>query len=172
VIIGPEHLYKLCPAPSLWALTTWQCPLSSESWTQIYTHSTSMQLCTSTTSFSALSLWIARDKTSIQTSVASESGCRSTCRASSLVNIIHLPSYPATFLTLFPVILVDRSWQDAAGALWTFVFTSFALTISAIVQAAQGQLSLFQALTVGNLVWYECCWSHSLGVHSLPSFGV
>ena len=55
--------------------------------------------------------------------------------------------------TNLAVILVDRSWQDATGALWTFITTSFGLTLSAMIQAKQGQLSLFQALTVGNLVW-------------------
>ena len=51
------------------------------------------------------------------------------------------------------VLLVDRSWQDAAGALWTFIFTNVALTAAAIVQTFRHELSLFQALTVGNLVW-------------------
>jgi hypothetical protein len=49
--------------------------------------------------------------------------------------------------------LVDRSWQDAPNALWTFVTTSFGLTIAAIVQNKQHQLSFFQALQVSNLVW-------------------
>lgn len=50
-----------------------------------------------------------------------------------------------------PVLLVDR--QSDASAVWTFIATSFGLTISAIVQAAQHQLSLLQALQVSNLVW-------------------
>jgi len=51
------------------------------------------------------------------------------------------------------VLLVDRSWQDAPIALWTFIATSFGLTIAAIVQQQQQQLTLFQALQVTNLVW-------------------
>lgn len=66
-------------------------------------------------------------------------------------------------LTNFAVILVDRSWQDATGALWTFITTSFGLTLSAMIQAKQGQLSLFQALTVGNLVW---CAVNFFGKHT------
>ena len=53
-----------------------------------------------------------------------------------------------------PVLLVDRSWQDAPSALWTFIATSFGLTLAALVQATQNQLSLFQALQVSNLVWF------------------
>lgn len=53
----------------------------------------------------------------------------------------------------FVVLLVTRSWEDAPGALWTFVTTSFGLTVAAIVQAKDQQLSLFQALQVSNLVW-------------------
>lgn len=55
--------------------------------------------------------------------------------------------------TFLLVLLVDRSWQEAPSALWTFIATSFGLTIAALVQAAQGNLSLFQALQVLNLVW-------------------
>ncbi|KAJ7070889.1 hypothetical protein C8F01DRAFT_1108239 [Mycena amicta] len=52
------------------------------------------------------------------------------------------------------VILVDRSWQDAPIALWTFIATSFGLTIATIVQhQSTTQLTLFQALQVSNLVW-------------------
>jgi hypothetical protein len=58
--------------------------------------------------------------------------------------------YLQTFLL---VLLVDRSWQDAPSALWTFIATSFGLTLAALVQATQNQLSLFQALQVSNLVW-------------------
>jgi len=54
---------------------------------------------------------------------------------------------------ILSVLLVTRSWQDAPGALWTFIATSFGLTISAIVQSKQGQLSFFQAVQVCNLVW-------------------
>jgi hypothetical protein len=52
---------------------------------------------------------------------------------------------------LTTVLLVDRSWQDAPIALWTFIATSFGLTAAAIVQ--REQLTLFQALQVSNLVW-------------------
>jgi len=55
--------------------------------------------------------------------------------------------------TFFLVLLVDRSWQDAPSALWTFISTSFGLTIAAVIQASYEQLSLFQALQVANLVW-------------------
>ncbi|KAJ7619177.1 hypothetical protein DFH06DRAFT_77838 [Mycena polygramma] len=60
--------------------------------------------------------------------------------------------YLQTFLL---VILVDRSWQDAPTALWTFIATSFGLTIATIVQhqSGTGQLTLFQGLQVSNLVW-------------------
>ncbi|KAF7307047.1 Ketopantoate reductase-like protein [Mycena indigotica] len=52
------------------------------------------------------------------------------------------------------VILVDRSWQDAPIALWTFIATSFGLTVATIVQyTSRPQLTLFQALQVSNLVW-------------------
>ncbi|CAL1695043.1 unnamed protein product [Somion occarium] len=51
------------------------------------------------------------------------------------------------------VLLVDRSWEDAPGALWTFTSTSFGLTVAAIIQARSGLLSFFQALQVSNLVW-------------------
>ncbi|KAI0785044.1 hypothetical protein C8Q75DRAFT_777173 [Abortiporus biennis] len=53
----------------------------------------------------------------------------------------------------FLVILVTRSWEDAPGALWTFIATSFGLTIAAIGQARHRQLSFFQVLQVSNLVW-------------------
>ncbi|KAJ6604800.1 hypothetical protein DFH09DRAFT_322601 [Mycena vulgaris] len=59
--------------------------------------------------------------------------------------------YLQTFLL---VILVDRSWQDAPIALWTFIATSFGLTIATIVQhQSDAQLTLFQGLQVSNLVW-------------------
>ncbi|KAH8099353.1 hypothetical protein BXZ70DRAFT_294595 [Cristinia sonorae] len=63
---------------------------------------------------------------------------------------VRLSFYLQNFLL---VLLVDRSWEDAPNSLWTFTSTSFGLTISAIVQAQQGQLSFFQALQVTNLVW-------------------
>ncbi|KAF7339342.1 Ketopantoate reductase-like protein [Mycena sanguinolenta] len=64
---------------------------------------------------------------------------------------VRVSFYLQTFLL---VILVDRSWQDAPTALWTFIATSFGLTIATIVQhQSDGQLTLFQALQVSNLVW-------------------
>ncbi|THH33461.1 hypothetical protein EUX98_g747 [Antrodiella citrinella] len=63
---------------------------------------------------------------------------------------VRLSFYLQNFLL---VLLVDRSWEDAPSALWTFTSTSFGLTIAAIVQAQQAQLSFFQALQVTNLVW-------------------
>lgn len=68
-----------------------------------------------------------------------------------------MPTKPFKTVTdicdVFLVLLVDRSWQDAPSALWTFIATSFGLTIAALVQAARGDLTLFQALQVSNLVW-------------------
>lgn len=63
--------------------------------------------------------------------------------------------YLQTFLL---VLLVDRSWQDAATALWTFIATNFGLVIAAIVNHTQ--LTFFQALQVSNLVW---CAQSSVG---------
>ncbi|KAJ7492475.1 hypothetical protein FB451DRAFT_534388 [Mycena latifolia] len=64
---------------------------------------------------------------------------------------VRVSFYLQTFLL---VILVDRSWQDAPIALWTFIATSFGLTIATIVQYRSGaQLTLFQGLQVSNLVW-------------------
>ncbi|KAJ6503381.1 hypothetical protein C8R47DRAFT_1105910 [Mycena vitilis] len=65
---------------------------------------------------------------------------------------VRVSFYLQTFLL---VILVDRSWQDAPTALWTFIATSFGLTIATIVQhqSRTGQLTLFQGLQVSNLVW-------------------
>ncbi|KAF8078912.1 hypothetical protein FPV67DRAFT_1663581 [Lyophyllum atratum] len=61
---------------------------------------------------------------------------------------VRVSFYLQTFLL---VLLVDRSWQDAPIALWTFIATSAGLTIAAIVQ--RDGLTLFQALQVSNLVW-------------------
>ncbi|KAJ7235862.1 hypothetical protein B0H12DRAFT_1140905 [Mycena haematopus] len=64
---------------------------------------------------------------------------------------VRVSFYLQTFLL---VILVDRSWQDAPTALWTFIATSFGLTVATIVQhQSDSQLTLFQALQVSNLVW-------------------
>ncbi|KDR85479.1 hypothetical protein GALMADRAFT_234372 [Galerina marginata CBS 339.88] len=49
------------------------------------------------------------------------------------------------------VLLVDRSWEDAPLALWTFIVTSFGITLAAIIQ--REQLSFFQALQLSNLIW-------------------
>jgi hypothetical protein len=61
---------------------------------------------------------------------------------------VRLSFYIQTFVG---ILLVDR--DSNASDVWTFIATSFGLTISAIVQDAQKQLSLFQALQVSNLVW-------------------
>ncbi|KAJ7727826.1 hypothetical protein DFH07DRAFT_224636 [Mycena maculata] len=64
---------------------------------------------------------------------------------------VRVSFYLQTFLL---VILVDRSWEDAPIALWTFIATSFGLTIATIVQyQSSPQLTLFQGLQVSNLVW-------------------
>lgn len=52
-----------------------------------------------------------------------------------------------------PVLLVDRSWEDAPGALWNFIATSFGLTLASLIQYSQNNLSLYEALEVSNLVW-------------------
>lgn len=59
----------------------------------------------------------------------------------------------AEMLVCGVVLLVTRSWEDAPGALWTFVTTSFGLTVAAVIQAKNHELSFFQALQVSNLVW-------------------
>lgn len=54
------------------------------------------------------------------------------------------------------VLLVNRSWEDAPSALWTFIATNLGLTISALAQARTGAtpgLSLYEAIQVSNLVW-------------------
>ncbi|KAK7064105.1 ketopantoate reductase-like protein [Favolaschia claudopus] len=65
---------------------------------------------------------------------------------------VRVSFYLQTFLL---VILVDRSWPDAPTALWTFIATSFGLTIATVVQykSATEALTLYQALQVSNLVW-------------------
>jgi len=64
---------------------------------------------------------------------------------------VRVSFYLQTFLL---VLLVDRSWQDAPIALWTFIATSFGLTIATIVQhQSNGQLTLLQGLQVSNLIW-------------------
>ena len=64
----------------------------------------------------------------------------------------------ATRVAILPhcstVILVDRSWEESPTALWTFIATSFGLTIAAITQFKKNQLSLLEALQISNLVWY------------------
>ncbi|KZP28812.1 hypothetical protein FIBSPDRAFT_992929 [Athelia psychrophila] len=64
---------------------------------------------------------------------------------------VRISFYLQTFLL---VLLVNRSVsrEEAISALWTFIATSFGLTISAVVLAATEQLTLFQALHVLNLV--------------------
>ncbi|KAG6910508.1 hypothetical protein DXG01_009927 [Tephrocybe rancida] len=61
---------------------------------------------------------------------------------------VRVSFYLQTFLL---VLLVDRSWQDAPIALWTFIATSAGLVLAAVIRRAQ--LTLFQALQVSNLVW-------------------
>ncbi|TDL28337.1 hypothetical protein BD410DRAFT_216204 [Rickenella mellea] len=68
---------------------------------------------------------------------------------------IRISFYLQNFLL---VLLVNRSWEDAPNALWTFITTSFGLTIAAIAQAVSGsssnpKLSLYEAIQVSNLVW-------------------
>ncbi|THV07512.1 hypothetical protein K435DRAFT_259996 [Dendrothele bispora CBS 962.96] len=61
---------------------------------------------------------------------------------------VRVSFYVQTFLL---VLLVDRSWQDAPVALWTFIATSFGLTLAAIIN--RSELVLLEAMQVSNLVW-------------------
>ncbi|KAG6890005.1 hypothetical protein C0995_012965 [Termitomyces sp. Mi166 len=61
---------------------------------------------------------------------------------------VRISFYLQTFLL---VLLVDRSWQSAPIALWTFIATSAGLILAAII--IREELTLFQALQVSNLVW-------------------
>ncbi|KAJ7597483.1 hypothetical protein C8J56DRAFT_321192 [Mycena floridula] len=61
---------------------------------------------------------------------------------------VRVSFYLQTFLL---VLLVDRSWQDAPVALWTFIFTSLGLMLAAVVDSKD--LTFFQALQVSLLVW-------------------
>ena len=53
----------------------------------------------------------------------------------------------------YVVFLVNRSYEDAPNALWTFIMTNIGLTLAAVVQQTHHQLTFFQALQVSNLVW-------------------
>ncbi|KAG7099631.1 hypothetical protein E1B28_001459 [Marasmius oreades] len=53
--------------------------------------------------------------------------------------------------TLFLVVLVNRSWQDAPIALWTCITMSFGLTIAAMANI--NFITLLEVLQVCNLVW-------------------
>ncbi|KAJ6621217.1 hypothetical protein B0H10DRAFT_1021653 [Mycena sp. CBHHK59/15] len=63
---------------------------------------------------------------------------------------VRVSFYLQTFLL---VILVDRSWQDAPTALWTFIATSAGLVIATITQHQSNDLTFLEALQVSNLVW-------------------
>ncbi|KAK7682296.1 hypothetical protein QCA50_014499 [Cerrena zonata] len=77
---------------------------------------------------------------------------------------------------IFLVFLVNRSYEDAPNALWTFIMTNVGLTLAAIVQASDHQLSFFQAIQVSNLVWLAnfgtffalASYSRSRRNHGLP----
>jgi hypothetical protein len=79
------------------------------------------------------------------------------------VSIVCIDKVTGYSISDLPVLLVDRSWQDAPIALWTFIATSFGLTIAAIVQ--QEHLTLFQALQVSNLVWFDVIFPHLPGFY-------
>nr|GAT58607.1 predicted protein [Mycena chlorophos] len=55
--------------------------------------------------------------------------------------------------TLALVLLAGRSLEEALSSVWTLLGTSFGLAISALVTASQGQLPLYQAIIVTDLIW-------------------
>ncbi|KAF5368564.1 hypothetical protein D9758_002240 [Tetrapyrgos nigripes] len=63
------------------------------------------------------------------------------------------PGVRASFYVqaFFLVLLVDRSWQDAPVALYTFIAMSFGLTLAAMIN--RETIVLLEALQVSNLVW-------------------
>ncbi|KAK7681789.1 hypothetical protein QCA50_015136 [Cerrena zonata] len=54
---------------------------------------------------------------------------------------------------VFLALLVFFSQEDTISVLWTFIMMNFGLTLAAVVQAFNRQLSLFQALQITNLLW-------------------
>ncbi|KAG6879488.1 hypothetical protein C0992_002211 [Termitomyces sp. T32_za158] len=68
-----------------------------------------------------------------------------------LLGELHGMDYYTKPLSTIAVLLVDRSWQNAPVALWTFIATSAGLVLAAII--IRDQLTLFQGLQVSNLVW-------------------
>ncbi|KAK7058452.1 hypothetical protein VNI00_002086 [Paramarasmius palmivorus] len=63
---------------------------------------------------------------------------------------VRVSFYIQAFLLVF---LVDRSWEDAPIALWTYIAMSFSLTIATIINQLQNAMTLLAALVVSNLVW-------------------
>ncbi|KAF8588164.1 hypothetical protein K439DRAFT_686237 [Ramaria rubella] len=57
------------------------------------------------------------------------------------------------FQNFILVLLVDRSYEDAESSLWTFIATSFGLTIAALVQVASNSLTLLEGILVSQLSW-------------------
>ncbi|KAJ7708115.1 hypothetical protein B0H17DRAFT_1031757 [Mycena rosella] len=55
--------------------------------------------------------------------------------------------------TIALVLLAGRSLEEALSSVWTLLGTSFGLTVSALVTAAQDELPLYQAIIVTDLVW-------------------
>ncbi|KAF8512055.1 hypothetical protein JB92DRAFT_2930646 [Gautieria morchelliformis] len=57
------------------------------------------------------------------------------------------------FQNFFLVLLVDRSYEDAENALWTFIATSFGLTVAALVQVGLGNLNFVEGILASQLAW-------------------
>ena len=68
------------------------------------------------------------------------------------------------------VILVGRSLPEALAGLLTLLGTSFDLTVSTIISAAQQQLPLYQAIIIPYLVWISniAVFWHVLRTHGAP----
>ncbi|KIJ51865.1 hypothetical protein M422DRAFT_26551 [Sphaerobolus stellatus SS14] len=63
---------------------------------------------------------------------------------------VRLSFYLQNFILVW---LVDRSSEESEGALWTFIATSFGLTVAALVQVPGHQLSLLEGILVSQLSW-------------------
>jgi len=63
---------------------------------------------------------------------------------------VRLSFYFQNFILVW---LVARSPTDSEGALWTFIATSFGLTVSALVQVNSKNLTLLEGILVSQLSW-------------------
>ena len=82
----------------------------------------------------------------IQTAILGQSDCMED-------QIYTMKGYLTLTGTLSPVLLVDRSIEDALGSLWTLISLSFGLTLAAIsiIPDSQQPLNLLQAIIVSIL---------------------